>query len=73
MPWMLMTGTKDTSLIGDADVESRLAVFPVLPAGGKDEVVLHNAEHSAFSQRFVVISSLLKIGSAPRAASRGRT
>jgi hypothetical protein len=25
-----MTGTKDTALIGDADMESRLAIFPAL-------------------------------------------
>jgi predicted dienelactone hydrolase len=51
IPWMLMTGTKDTASIGDADMESRLAVFPALPAGGKYEVVLYGAEHSAFTDR----------------------
>lgn len=51
LPWMLMTGTKDVSLIVDADVESRLAVFQALPPGGKYEVVLHGAEHSAFADR----------------------
>ncbi len=51
IPWMLMTGTKDVAAIGDADLESRLAVFPALPAGGKYEVVLFNAEHSAFTDR----------------------
>jgi predicted dienelactone hydrolase len=51
IPWMLMTGTKDVAAIGDADVESRLAVFPALPTGGKYELVLHEAEHSAFSDR----------------------
>lgn len=51
IPWMLMTGTKDVSIIGDADVESRLAVFPALPPGGKYELVLYRAEHSAFSER----------------------
>jgi hypothetical protein len=51
IPWMLMTGTKDVSVIGDADVKSRLAVFPALPAGGKYELVLYRAEHSAFSDR----------------------
>ena len=30
---------------------SRLAVYPALPAGGKYELVLHNAEHSAFTDR----------------------
>ncbi len=51
IPWLLMTGTKDVAPIGDADVASRLAVFPALPPGGKYELVLHNAEHSAFTER----------------------
>lgn len=51
IPWMLMTGTKDISIIGNADMASRLAVYPALPPGGKFELVLHNAEHSAFSDR----------------------
>jgi predicted dienelactone hydrolase len=51
IPWMLMTGTKDLSLIGNADMASRLGVYPALPPGGKYEVVLHNAEHSAFTDR----------------------
>jgi predicted dienelactone hydrolase len=51
IPWLLMTGTRDVAPIGDADVASRLAVFPALPAGNKYEVVLYNAEHSAFSDR----------------------
>jgi predicted dienelactone hydrolase len=50
-PWLLMTGTHDTALIGDATVESRLAVFPALPPGGKYELVLDAAEHSAFTDR----------------------
>lgn len=51
IPWMLMTGTQDVAVIGDADVASRLAVFPALPPGGKYELVLEGAEHSAFSDR----------------------
>jgi predicted dienelactone hydrolase len=51
IPWLLMTGTKDVAPIGDADVKSRLAVFPALPSGGKYELVLDRAEHSAFSDR----------------------
>jgi dienelactone hydrolase len=51
LPWMLMTGTKDTALIGNADVKSRLSVFPALPPGGKYELVLFGAEHSAFTDR----------------------
>lgn len=51
IPWLLMTGTKDISTIGDANVESRLAVFPALPAGNKYELVLFRAEHSVFTER----------------------
>jgi len=51
IPWMLLTGTKDTAPIGEADVASRLSVFPALPVGGKYELVLFNAEHSAFTDR----------------------
>ena len=51
IPWMLMTGTRDTALIGPAEAKSRLAVFPALPPGGKYELVLDRAEHSAFTDR----------------------
>lgn len=51
IPWMLMTGTKDIGLISGAGLESRLAVFPALPPGGKYELVLYRAEHSAFTER----------------------
>ncbi|HEY2328310.1 MAG TPA: dienelactone hydrolase [Verrucomicrobiae bacterium] len=49
IPWLLMTGTKDVAPIGHADVAARLAVFPALPPGGKYELVLDKAEHSAFT------------------------
>lgn len=51
IPWMLMTGTLDVAPIGDQDLKSRLAVYPALPGGDKYELVLHNAEHSAFTER----------------------
>lgn len=51
IPWMLMTGTRDIAAIGDVDLASRLAVFPALPPGGKYELVLDGAEHSAFTER----------------------
>jgi predicted dienelactone hydrolase len=51
LPWLLMTGTKDVSPIGDIDVASRLAVYPALPAGSKYEMVLNEADHSAFTDR----------------------
>jgi predicted dienelactone hydrolase len=51
IPWMVMTGTKDEAPIGGATVASRLAVFDSLPPGRKYEVVLYDAEHSAFTDR----------------------
>ena len=51
IPWLLMTGTHDVFVIGDADMESRRTVFPALPAGGKYELVLDGAEHNAFGDR----------------------
>jgi len=51
VPWLLMTGTKDDSLIGNADAASRLKVFDALPPGSHCELVLDNAEHSAFGDR----------------------
>ncbi len=51
LPWLLMTGTEDEAMIGDATVENRLSVYPALPAGRKYELVLHAAEHSAFGDR----------------------
>ena len=51
IPWLLMTGTKDVAPIGGADLDSRLTVYPALPQGGKYELVLDKAEHSAFTDR----------------------
>ncbi len=51
IPWLLMTGTNDTAIVGDADVASRLSVYPALPPGGRYEIVLDGAEHEAFSDR----------------------
>lgn len=51
IPWLIMTGTNDVSRIGGQTVESRLAVYPVLPPGHKYELVLDKAEHSAFTDR----------------------
>ena len=51
IPWLLMTGTKDVAPIGHADLKSRLAVYPALHGAPKYEVVLNNAEHSAFTDR----------------------
>lgn len=51
MPWLLMTGTHDLAIVGDATMASRLAVFPALPPSGKYELVLNQAEHNAFGER----------------------
>jgi len=51
IPWLLMTGTKDVAPIGDTDMASRLAVYPALHGAPKYEVVLHDAEHSVFTDR----------------------
>lgn len=51
IPWLLMTGTNDTAPIGGATMETRLAVFPALPPGGKYELILDKAEHSVFTDR----------------------
>lgn len=51
LPWLLMTGTKDQSLIASDTAESRRGVYTALPPGSKYELVLENGEHSAFSDR----------------------
>ncbi len=51
IPWMVLTGTDDNAPIGESTPKSRLTVFPALPPGGKYELVLDKAEHSAFTDR----------------------
>ena len=51
LPMMLMTGTKDDSVIGGATAETRREVYQALPEGSKYELVLKDAEHMAFSDR----------------------
>jgi len=51
IPWMLMTGTKDNSPIGDQSAESRLQVFPALPAGQKYQVVFAGGTHAFLGER----------------------
>jgi len=51
IPWLIMTGTHDNSIINDSDAASRLKVFPALPKGDKYELVLNKAEHSAFNDK----------------------
>lgn len=51
IPWMLMTGTEDSSPISGATAESRQQVYPALPPGDKYELVLEGAPHSVFTER----------------------
>lgn len=51
IPWLLMTGTEDSSTLGNATPKSRQEVYPALPPGNKYELVLFGAEHSAFGDR----------------------
>jgi hypothetical protein len=51
IPWLLVTGTKDTAAIGGRPSSPDWPFFPALPAGHAYELVLHNAEHSAFTDR----------------------
>ena len=51
-PCLLLTGTRDSvPLLSDQSVDSRRAIFPALPSGNAYELVLHNATHSAFTER----------------------
>ncbi len=51
-PCLLLTGTRDSvALLSNQSVDSRRAVFPALPSGNAYELVLHNATHSAFTER----------------------
>ena len=48
-PALLMTGTKDTSVITpDTTPEKRMSVFQAMPEGDKYHLVLKDAEHNAF-------------------------
>jgi predicted dienelactone hydrolase len=52
IPWLMMTGTQDESVIGRTTPKDRRKVFQQLPASGHFyELVLHDAEHMAFSER----------------------
>lgn len=53
IPWLLMTGTKDESVASDVTPEERRMVFPLLPEGGKYELVLFEGEHHAFTSHEV--------------------
>ena len=60
IPWMLMTGTNDSSPINQMTPEKRLEVFSSLPKEHKYQLVLNNASHFAFSEHN------LKRNSSPR-------
>ena len=51
IPWLLMTGTKDKSIIARTTPEDRRKVYQQLPERGHFfELVLDGAEHMAFSE-----------------------
>jgi len=66
VPWMLMTGTQDSSRVGHTTPKSRLEVFPALPLGDKYQLVLFGAEHDAFTDW------VPKTGSEPRSPNHHR-
>jgi predicted dienelactone hydrolase len=51
IPWLLMTGTKDVSPLGETDANARLTVYPALHGVPKYQVVLNDADHSVFADR----------------------
>ncbi len=53
LPWLLMTGTHDggAKWIAPTTPAERMSVYPALPTGDKYELVLFEAEHSAFTER----------------------
>jgi predicted dienelactone hydrolase len=67
IPWLIMTGTHDTSPINPTSAEGRLAVFQALPPGSKYELVLNGAEHSAFGERALPFDLLPRNPNHPRA------
>ncbi len=51
IPWLLMTGTHDDAVIANFTPAMRAKVFSALPTGNKYELILDEAEHSAFTER----------------------
>jgi predicted dienelactone hydrolase len=52
IPWLLMTGTKDESIVASTTAEDRQKVFQQLPESGHAyHLVLNDAKHMAFSDR----------------------
>jgi predicted dienelactone hydrolase len=67
IPWLIMTGTHDASPISTITPQDRLAVFRALPPGGKYELVLDRAEHSAFGEHALPFDRLPRVPNHPRA------
>jgi dienelactone hydrolase len=58
IPWLLMTGTLDETVIG-ANAGSRLNVYPHLPPTiDRYEIVLHEAQHYIFTDRSLLPNEL---------------
>jgi predicted dienelactone hydrolase len=50
IPWFLMTGTEDDSIVSNTKAADRVKVYNSLPAGDKFELILNGAQHLAFSE-----------------------
>lgn len=66
IPWMVMTGTHDGAVVGNATAADRLVVYPALPPGRKYELVLDQAEHSAFGSQALPMDQLPRNPNHPR-------
>jgi predicted dienelactone hydrolase len=60
IPWMVMTGTRDSSIIIRTDPEDRLRVFDSLPLGNKYQLVFKDGEHMAFSEQSLPMDGVKK-------------
>jgi hypothetical protein len=62
IPWMLMTGTLDVAPIGDADVATRLGVFPALlrATNTKLSSMAPSTQHSAIGRFQATTSSAIR-------------
>lgn len=49
IPWLLMTGTEDVSIVIDRKAEERLKVFEALPPGHKYQLVIFGGNHMLFT------------------------
>lgn len=70
-PFLCVTGSSDGQVIvGDADLESRRAVYQGLPAGQKAELVLDGADHMTFGGQTRTVRALRREPGAAQAQPR---